>query len=89
MFLAILKRKVVDTKFQPEIKGDLKSNPPIAAVAEQAEKSHLEVAKVFIEPNHDDVKRNIENKVPFLDYYKVRFSASFKPTLEAWLPIKR
>lgn len=87
MFLAILKRKVVDTKFQPAIEGDLKSNPPIAAVAEQAEKSHLEVAKVFIEPNHDDVKRNIENKAA-IDYYNIRFSASLKPTLEAWLPIK-
>lgn len=83
MFLAILKRKVIDVQFQPAIEGDLKSNPPVVAVSEQAEKSHFEIAKVFIESNYEDVKTNVKNKVPNLDYYEVIFSANLKPTIKA------
>ena len=76
MFLAVLKRKVIDVPFEAEIVEDLAAVPPIAGVPEVAEVSHLEVAKTFIENDSETVAINLENNVSNLDYYYISFNGA-------------
>ena len=76
MFLAVLKRKVIDVPFQAEIVEDLAANPPIVGIPEVAEVSHLELAKTFIENDAGAVVRNLESNIENLDYYAITFNGA-------------
>ena len=71
MHVAILSRKIIDVPFSPgrrEVR-DEKNKVIKKAIPEVAEKSHMEVAKIFAEIHDSEVDRN--KHIDELDYYEV------------------
>lgn len=82
MYLAVLRKVVIDTPFAAAIAEDLTANPPIVAVPEVAEVSHEEVEQIFLEDAVSQIARNIENGL-LINYYEISVnSTSFATTLK-------
>jgi hypothetical protein len=73
MFLAVLKKTIIDVPFQAEIVEDLVADPPVVGVPEVSEESHLEANKVYIEDSGAQVAKNLEAGLP-IDYYNISFN---------------
>lgn len=71
MYLGILSAKVIDQNFEKAQPAEKRRGtiPARKAKKEVPETSHLEVRKIFVEANADDVAKNkdVEN----LDYYEI------------------
>lgn len=72
MFLAITKKKVIDTPVQAAVPENLEADPPVGAQAEVAEVSHLEVDQIYIEDAAAQVAANMESDVFAADYYEIK-----------------
>ena len=70
MFLAVIRKKVIDVPFQAEIVEDLTATPPDIAVPEVAEKSHEEVDHIFLEDATTQIAKNINDGL-LIDYYEI------------------
>lgn len=81
MFLAVIRKTVIDVPFQAEIVEDLAANPPVAGVPEVAEESHEEVDHIFLEDATAQIAKNINDGLP-IDYFEIRVNpTSFATTL--------